>query len=118
MVKTYCSGRGIVEYINIFAPQALSESGSPRRTAAFSANHLSFQQHSRLKRPTTFVFIHIPGSFPAFPCRSFVFSNIPASFLQKRILFLFFSDILPALSPNGPAPDTSNFTHKSGRPTS
>jgi hypothetical protein len=41
-------------------------------------NHLSFQQHSRLKRLSAFVFIHIPALAPSFPQRSFVFIDIPA----------------------------------------
>ena len=43
-------------------------------------NYLCFQQHSRFKRLSAFVFYHIPASSPPFPHRSFVFNNIPASF--------------------------------------
>jgi hypothetical protein len=47
-----------------------------------SVNYLSFQQHSRFRRLTTFVFIDIPASPASFPKRPFVFIDIRASFVQ------------------------------------
>jgi len=47
-----------------------------------STNHLSFQQHSRLRGLSTFVFIHIPALLWAAKTRSFVFIDIPAMFLH------------------------------------
>jgi hypothetical protein len=41
-------------------------------------NYLFFQQHSRFRELSTFVFIHIPASVSSFPQRSFVFIDIPA----------------------------------------
>jgi len=51
---------------------------------------LCFQQHSRYQRVTTCVFINISTSLPRFPWPSFVFNNIPASFLHflKLLEFL------------------------------
>jgi hypothetical protein len=51
-------------------------------------NYLSFQQHSRFRRLSAFVFIDIPASFPSFPQGSCVFIDIPASFGQKKNSFL------------------------------
>jgi len=59
---------------------------TPSPLAVARPNHLSFQQHSRILRLSTFVFIHIQASPPSFPQRFFVFNNIPASFRQKRVL--------------------------------
>jgi hypothetical protein len=44
-----------------------------------------FSTTFELKVISSFVFIHIPGSFPTFPHRPFVFNNIPASFHQKTL---------------------------------
>jgi hypothetical protein len=46
------------------------------------ANCLSFQQHSRLERLSTFVIIDIPASGGSFPEWPFVFNNIRASFVH------------------------------------
>jgi hypothetical protein len=45
-------------------------------------NPLSFQQDSRIRRISTFVFIDIPESFPGYPKWPFVFIDIPGSFVQ------------------------------------
>jgi len=45
-------------------------------------NYLSFQEHSRFKCVTTFVFIDIPASFWAAESWPFVFIDIPASLLH------------------------------------
>jgi hypothetical protein len=45
-------------------------------------NYLYFQQHSRVMRLSAFVFIDIPASPAGFPQRSFVFIEIPGSFVQ------------------------------------
>jgi hypothetical protein len=45
-------------------------------------NYLSFQQHYRFRRVTTFVFYNIPASRASFPQRSFVFIDIPALLVQ------------------------------------
>jgi len=42
-------------------------------------NYLCFQQHSRFRGLSTFVFIDIPALPPSFPQRPFVFIDIPAS---------------------------------------
>jgi hypothetical protein len=47
-----------------------------------SINHLSFQLHSGFLRISTFIFMHIPASPASFPRRSFVFNDIPGSFVQ------------------------------------
>jgi hypothetical protein len=57
-------------------------------------NRLCFQQHSRLKGLSTFVFIHIPASFPNFPQQSFVFIDIPASFPHFLNSARFFPSLL------------------------
>jgi len=54
--------------------------------APASYNSFSFQQHSRIIGLSTFIFRNIPASRASFPQRSFVFNNIPAPFVQKRIL--------------------------------
>ena len=43
-----------------------------------ATNHLYFQQYSRYKQLTIFVFYDIPASSAPFPHRFFVFNNIPA----------------------------------------
>jgi hypothetical protein len=55
---------------------------------------LSFQQHSRFQRITTFVFYNIPASSGAVEARPFVFIYIPASLLhfQKIILLFLFRE--------------------------
>jgi hypothetical protein len=52
---------------------------------------LSFQQHSRFQRLTTYVFIDIPALPSLFPQRSFVFNNILALVGQflKLVAFSF-----------------------------
>jgi hypothetical protein len=52
-----------------------------------------------LLRLSEFVFIHIPGSFPGFPQRPFVFNNIPASFLQKPLSSFKGGSAISALRP-------------------
>jgi hypothetical protein len=47
-----------------------------------SINHLSFQLHFGFGRISTFIFIHIPALPASFPQRSFVFIEIPASYVQ------------------------------------
>ena len=44
-----------------------------------------FQQHSRIRSISICLFMDIPASFPSSPQRSFVFNDIPASFLQKNL---------------------------------
>jgi hypothetical protein len=58
----------------------------------FTTHHsqfLYFQQHSRLQRLSTCVFIDIPASPSPFPQRSFVFKNIPAWFCHFLKLLVF-----------------------------
>ena len=50
---------------------------------------LSFQQHSRFQRVTTFVFYNIPASLGGPQVRSFVFNNVPASFPRFLKLLVF-----------------------------
>jgi len=63
-------------------------------------NYHSFQQLSRFKRVTTFIFYNIPALLLAVEDRSFVFIDIPASFLHfLKLLVLSFpagGDILSA----------------------
>jgi hypothetical protein len=54
-------------------------------------NYLCFQQHSRFQRVTAFVFYNIPGSSLSMEGLSFVFIDIPASFLHFLKLLVFSS---------------------------
>jgi hypothetical protein len=45
-------------------------------------NPVSFQQHSRFQRVTTFVFYNIPALRPPAKSRSFVFNDIPVLFVR------------------------------------
>jgi len=54
------------------------------------ANYLSFQQHSRFKLVSVFVFYNIPALLRDVEDRSFVFIDIPASFLHFSKLLGFF----------------------------
>jgi len=55
----------------------------PRDTTYYPphTNYLSFQQHSRFRRVSTFVFYNIPAFSQVAESRSFVFIDIPAWFL-------------------------------------
>ena len=61
-----------------FGPATLSA----RSLVLRRANCICFQQHSRFMRLNTFVFIDIFAWQPGFPQWSFVFNNIPASFVH------------------------------------
>jgi hypothetical protein len=66
----------------------------PPTACHLPTNHLSFQQHSRIQRVTTFVFYNIPALSWAAESWSFFFIDIPASFVQfsKLLDFSFPAD--------------------------
>jgi len=66
----------------------------PTTDPLLSSNHLSFQQHSRYRGLSTFVFIDIPALPRAVESRPFVFIDIPALLLHFLKLLRF----LPSLS--------------------
>jgi hypothetical protein len=78
---------------NLIAHSTLSlyRINAAQRTSRFSllrqlpcSNYLYFQWNSRMKWLSVFVFIDIPALLASFPRRSFVFIDIPGSFLQIR----------------------------------